>query len=305
MSNIPNLFIIGAPKSGTTALANNISKHPGIFMSKHKEPRYYDAHTFFDYEEDYPIKILDEYLDLFNSEEAKGNKYRLDASVFNMYSKKSIDGILDTSPEAKFIVILRDPVTASVSMHKQRLKYPGGGMRELSEDFLECWNMLDDRKKGMALPKECRNKFLFRYDLLYSYEKYLPYLIGAVKTENLFIGFYEEYKSNPDLFFKLIFKFLDVEPLKLENKIHNESYIVKKSSILAFLNSISKFTYSIREKIGLTGGRLSFIKNFIYSFYKIQNNNKYDLSKVKISFKKTYDYLEKLKDIYSIESKKT
>ena len=36
-----------------------------------------------------------------------------------------------------------------------------------------------------------------------------------------------------------------------------------------------------------------------------QNNNKYDLSKVKISFKKTYDYLEKLKDIYSIESKKT
>jgi hypothetical protein len=48
------------------------------------------------------------------------SKYRVDGSVFNMYSKESIDRILSLSPNAKFVVILRDPVEASISMHKLR-----------------------------------------------------------------------------------------------------------------------------------------------------------------------------------------
>lgn len=62
---VPNLFIIGAPKTGTTALANNLAQHSEIYISKYKEPR------FFDFEEDYPIKTLDEYLKLFNTKESK------------------------------------------------------------------------------------------------------------------------------------------------------------------------------------------------------------------------------------------
>lgn len=165
---IPNLFILGAPKSGTTALANNLSQHQEIYISKQKEPRYFDSHTFYDY----PIKSLDEYLKLFNNEEAKKSKYRLDASVFNMYSAQSIKNILSFSSDAKFIIILREPVSASISMHKQRLAYSDTKMRELSENFIECWKMKEDRKAGQNFPVGCRNKILFRYDALYSYELY-------------------------------------------------------------------------------------------------------------------------------------
>ena len=38
---IPNLFIIGSPKCGTTSLANWLNNHPQIFMSKRKEPEYF------------------------------------------------------------------------------------------------------------------------------------------------------------------------------------------------------------------------------------------------------------------------
>lgn len=37
----PNLFIVGAPKCGTTALAEYLDSHPNIFMCRPKEPNYY------------------------------------------------------------------------------------------------------------------------------------------------------------------------------------------------------------------------------------------------------------------------
>jgi len=44
----PNLFLIGAPKAGTTALAKNISKHSDIFLPKNERSRYFDGITFYD-----------------------------------------------------------------------------------------------------------------------------------------------------------------------------------------------------------------------------------------------------------------
>ena len=38
---LPNFLIIGAAKSGTTALHNFLSQHPEIFMSEVKELRYF------------------------------------------------------------------------------------------------------------------------------------------------------------------------------------------------------------------------------------------------------------------------
>lgn len=226
-SIIPNLFIIGAPKAGTTALANNLAQHKKIYISELKEPRYFDAHTFYDNKSDYLIKNIEEYLELFNNLEAKKSKYRLDASVFNMYSEMSIKNILQLSPDAKFIIILREPVSASVSMHSQRLAYSDPKMRELSEDFKECWKMLKGRKQGLYYPKACQNKILFRYDLLYSYELYIPQIQNLIESKNLFIGFYEDFKNSPDKFYYDIFNFLNIEHIKLQNRKHNKSLILK------------------------------------------------------------------------------
>ena len=298
MSNIPNLFIIGAPKTGTTALANSISQHDEIFISKLKEPTYFDARTFYDFKEDYPIKSLDKYLDYFSAYEANNSKYKLDASVFNMYSEKSINEILNLSPDAKFIILLRDPVDASVSMHKQRLKYPSGRMRELSNDFMECWRMLPDRKSGKKFPKNCRNRFLFRYDLLYSYEKYIPYLLLKIQPENLFIGCYDEYKNDPILFFKSLFKFLGIKAIQVDNSIYNESYIVKKSYLLATLQFFYKMVSPTIRKFYYLNDSLFSLKKSILNYYKIKNKNKNkvnDLSEVKAYFKNTYKYMERIK----------
>jgi hypothetical protein len=38
---LPNFFIIGAPKAGTTALHAALSKQPGLYLSPVKEPKYF------------------------------------------------------------------------------------------------------------------------------------------------------------------------------------------------------------------------------------------------------------------------
>ena len=37
----PDFFIFGAPKCGTTALYEYLSRHPGVAMSSVKEPQYF------------------------------------------------------------------------------------------------------------------------------------------------------------------------------------------------------------------------------------------------------------------------
>ena len=39
----PNLFLIGAPKCGTTSLASYLSDHPQIFVSDPKEPHFFNT----------------------------------------------------------------------------------------------------------------------------------------------------------------------------------------------------------------------------------------------------------------------
>jgi hypothetical protein len=292
VSDIPNLFLIGAPKCGTTALAINLAQHQDIFLPKQKEPRYFDRSTFYDFEDDYITKTLNEYLSFYNTSEAIESKYKMDASVFNMYSQQSIDDILKLSPDAKFIVILRDPVDASLSMHRQRLTYVDKTMREVSEDFNECWNLLEKRKEGKGYPKGCRNKFLFRYDLLYSYENYLPYLKEKLQ-DKLFIGFYEDYKNKPDEFFKKLFLFLDIEPIKIENKKINESLVVKNSMILNIIEVILKYTFGIRKLLGLTG--LKNLKKKLLSLYQMDKKDSEVDQRVYEYFKSTYKYIDRLK----------
>jgi len=293
MNNKPNLFLIGSPKTGSTALAKNISQHSQIFLPKYGKERFFDAITYYDYQEDCPVNSLDDFLSSYTSKEATESRYRLDPCALSMYKKESIENILKLSPDAKFIIILRDPVEASISMFHQRLSYVDIPMREVCDDFNKCWNLLEDRKEGKGYPKGCRNKFLFRYDLLYSYQNYLPYLKERL-GDNLFIGFYDEYKDTPDMFFDKLFSFLELDAIKIESKKINKSAIVKKTLFLNILNKIAKNTIDIRKKLGLLG-LVNIQKNIVSKYRKPIKSVKAE-QKVYDFFKPTYEYLESLKN---------
>jgi hypothetical protein len=106
----PNFFIIGAAKCGTTSLSVWLGGHPQIFMSSMKEPH------FFNNDDRQAIRTLDDYEALFWSATEEHIAIG-EASVWYLSSADAVPAILQYQPEAKFIVMLRNPVEMAPALH--------------------------------------------------------------------------------------------------------------------------------------------------------------------------------------------
>src|SRR4051812_22016289 len=102
----PDFFIAGAPKSGTTALFEYLSRHPSVFMPDIKEPNFFssDLHT-----KGQRFRA-DEYLALF--EAARSDQLTGEASAIYLYSAVAVARLMQHNPRARVVVILRNPVEA-------------------------------------------------------------------------------------------------------------------------------------------------------------------------------------------------
>lgn len=112
MSRKPDFFIVGAPKAGTSSLYNYLIQHPGVFMSYPKEPHFfYNRST-----PGSPVlqeKALEDYLGLFTGV-SKG-VCAGEASTSYLWSASTASEIKHLQPEAKIIILLRDPVDRAYS----------------------------------------------------------------------------------------------------------------------------------------------------------------------------------------------
>lgn len=144
MKALPNFIIIGAGKSGTTALYEYLAEHPQVFMSKVKETNFFalEGEQLVDPSQDpdqmhhYPWSITSRaaYEALFEGvtvEKAIG-----EVSPMYLYHPDAPAKIKESLPHVKLIVILRNPVDRLYSryMHLARER------REPSETFDECLN---------------------------------------------------------------------------------------------------------------------------------------------------------------------
>ena len=133
----PSFFIIGAPKCGTTTLYYWLKEHDDIFMPETKEPHYFAQNL-----SDRYCRVRDEesYLNYFSN--AKNHQLCGEASVLYSFYPESIKSILEFNPEAKFIFMVRNPVSMVPSYHRQLIN----NLEEDIEDFETAWNTQDNRK---------------------------------------------------------------------------------------------------------------------------------------------------------------
>ena len=113
----PNLFVVGAVKSGTTSLWAYLKQHPDIFFPEMKEPHYF-THPHPAPEQRHCIRYIateDDYLRLYGT--CDGSKYCGDASPSYLWSEIAAQGISQHSPQAKIIIILRDPVQRAYAQY--------------------------------------------------------------------------------------------------------------------------------------------------------------------------------------------
>jgi hypothetical protein len=119
---LPNFFVIGAPKCGTTALYHSLKQHPEIFMSRIKEPHYFlfggrepgvsDKPGGMHYRQ-VAVWRPEKYLNLFEGSE--GSRAVGEASTSSIRHPEVARRIHANIPDAKIIAILRQPAERAYS----------------------------------------------------------------------------------------------------------------------------------------------------------------------------------------------
>lgn len=144
----PDFFLVGAPKCGTTAMADYLGQHPEIGMCPRKETHFFtsDLRARLATKRGQRPPSLGQYLDLFAG---LGDRRRLgEASVWYLYSEAAPHAIREFCPEAEAIVMLRDPVEMLPSLHSQFV-YVG---IEPVEDFERALELDPERERSGAPP---------------------------------------------------------------------------------------------------------------------------------------------------------
>ncbi len=106
MSIIPNFFLVGAPKCGTTAMFEYLAKHPDVFMPVRKEPMFFarDLDQATSADARYFTRDRERYLALFSG--WRGERRIGEGSPWYLYSESAAREIKAFAPEA-LIMIMR------------------------------------------------------------------------------------------------------------------------------------------------------------------------------------------------------
>jgi len=200
----PTAYLIGAPKAGSSALSAFLDEHPEISLSSVKETNFHC--------EDFNISKPHnetEYLSLF--EMNTQTKVLLDGSILNLYSQKAAQAIYDYCPDAKIIVILRDPVKATYAWHSQMVFTAN----EPIQDFSKALAAETHRKNGELIPPagtthDCP-QFLF-YSEVMRYGQQLKKYFDLFPKEQILVLFQEDLIASPQTTYDKILAFLSVTP---------------------------------------------------------------------------------------------
>lgn len=194
----PNLFVVGAPKCGTTSLYHYLCGHPHIYMSPVKEPCFWAS----DFPHRQQCSDLRSYLQLFK--DADGSyQYWGEASPLYMRSETAIPALYDFNPDARLIVMLRNPVEVLPSFHSERYH----SFSENEVDFEKAWL---NEEKGI-LGTGMHGNIPSRYRDVVDFSRQLDRIWQYYPREQVHIILFEDLvRDTPDTFGRLL-KFLDLD----------------------------------------------------------------------------------------------
>jgi len=119
---LPNFLVIGATKSGTTALYEYLRQHPAVFMPALKEPRFF-LYDGTEASARFPVRSLEDYAALFA--EAGGATARGEATPQYLTAWEVVDRVHATLPGVRLIAALRDPAERAFSIYLMNLRNRG------------------------------------------------------------------------------------------------------------------------------------------------------------------------------------
>lgn len=212
----PNLFLVGAPKCGTSALHDYLAGHPDVFMSEPKEPHHFcpDVNA--------PFAIRDEaaYKALF-----KGARERVvgESSATYLYSEVAAEKICSASPDARIVAVLRNPLEMIPSLHSQRRVNGTEPCPTLSEAL-----KAEPKRKAGELPAV--GAFPFYYDAA-RYTGQLRRYLAVFPAERVHIIVFDDFKKDAGAVYAELLRFLGLPPSTPNFRVVNRNKRVRSAAV--------------------------------------------------------------------------
>jgi hypothetical protein len=235
----PNFFIIGAPKCGTTSLSVWLGEHRRIFMSPIKEPH------FFNSDDRQAISTLHEYEALFSGATEEHIAVG-EASVWYLSSANAVSAILRYQPEAKFIVMLRNPIEMAPALHGEMLL---SGL-EYEHEFPMAWSLQEERRQGRRIRAAwARRRFL--YGEVCSLGMQLERLYKIVPPYRVLTIILDDICADPRHEYLRVLQFLDIpDDGRLDFPVHNAASAFRYPGIQRVAYPI----LHLKDRLGVSGG---------------------------------------------------
>jgi hypothetical protein len=230
---IPDFFIVGHPKCGTTALYEMLRQHPQIHMPV-KEPWFFVPERARSSPDAAASRSLEEYLALFEGA-APGQRIG-EATPSYLRSRTAAREIAELAPGARIVAIVREPASFLRSFHLQSVQ----AHVESETDFARALALEQPRRRGESIPAGVGRP----EDLLYSehvrYVEQLRRYRDAFGAERVLVLIYDDFRDDNEATVREVLRFLEVDdsrPLALVEA--NPSVRLRSRRMDELVNSLS------------------------------------------------------------------
>ena len=214
----PNFFIVGAPRAGTTSLYEYLKDIDGIYMSTIKQPNYFSVSVSDKILLQRPFRKKNEYLKLF--QDVKDEVAIGEATPSYLWDPQSPKLIHQVIPDAKIIIILRDPIERAFSHYLLTVRFGQ-----------ETGTFSDAIKKALKAKPDFSGAIIEAGFYGQQVTRYLE----CFEKKKIKIIIFEEFIKNIKSTMKEILEFLEVSVPITDSfkKIHNQ-YTVPTNKFTAF-----------------------------------------------------------------------
>jgi hypothetical protein len=225
----PDLFIVGAPKCGTSAMDQYLAAHPQVFMAQ-KEMHGFGADLRFGAQ--FYRRDLAAYLDEFASR--KGENRAGEASVWYLFSQQAAAEIHAFNPEARIIIMLREPAEMLYSLYSQ-FRYDGN---EHLRSFEQALAAEDDRRAGRLITRQTYFPQGLVYRDIARYTEQVRRYFDIFGREQVHVIIYDDLRADARATYCRVLDFLGVDSSRIATdfKVINGNKSVKHSALRGLLN---------------------------------------------------------------------
>ncbi len=200
-------------------MAAYLDQHPDIYFTERKEP------FFFSNDLPHANAITDEqaYLDLFK--DGAGQRFRGEGSTWYLYSSQAAKAIKEAAPDARVIIMLRDPIDLIISQFQYNII---NGNEDI-EDIEQALSAEPERLAGRMIPKSNRIAAALHYTEMVNFAPQIKRYLNQFGRNRVHVILFQDLKDDAEACVHGVFDFLDV-PAGIELDLTPENETAKQTT---------------------------------------------------------------------------